>query len=192
MAVTYDRADHPDHILQTGAYPLVVSPLFSTKRVHKVLMYGGSSLNIVYMSTLDSMGIRRSQLRPSSTPFHGVIPRMEAVPLGQIDLPVTFGDEGNFCKETLTFEVVGFLGKYHVILGRPAYMKFMAVPNYTYLKLKMPGPEGVITTNTKFQHTFQCDAECFQFVEALIRSEKMAAETSAGNPNNDITMVEWT
>jgi hypothetical protein len=56
----------------------------------------------------------------------------------------------------------------------------------------MPGPEGVITTNTKFQHTFQCDAECFQFVEALIRSEKMAAETSAGNPNNDITMVEWT
>jgi hypothetical protein len=82
---------------------------------------------------------------------------MEAVPLGQIDLPVAFGDKGNFRKETLTFEVIGFPGTYHAILGRPTYAKFMAVPNYTYLKLKMFGPKGVITINTKFQHVFQCD-----------------------------------
>jgi hypothetical protein len=66
---------------------------------------------------------------------------MEAVPLGQIDLPVTFSDKGNFRKETLTFEVVGFPGTYHAILGRPAYAKFIEVPNYTYLKLKMPEPK---------------------------------------------------
>jgi hypothetical protein len=30
---------------------------------------------------------------------------MEAVPLGQIDLPVTFGDEGNFHKEIDRAEV---------------------------------------------------------------------------------------
>jgi hypothetical protein len=35
----------------------VVALLFSTKWVHKVLMDGGSNLNIVYMSTVDSMGI---------------------------------------------------------------------------------------------------------------------------------------
>jgi hypothetical protein len=40
-----------------GAYPLVVAPLFGTKRVHKVLMDRRSGINIVYMSTLDSMGI---------------------------------------------------------------------------------------------------------------------------------------
>ena len=44
----------------------------------------------------------------------------------------------NFRKEVLTFEVVGFRGSYHAILGRPCYAKFMAIPNYTYLKLKMP------------------------------------------------------
>jgi hypothetical protein len=76
----------------------VVAPLFGIKRVHKVLMDGGSSLNITYMSTLDSMGIQRSQFRLSSTPFHGVVPEMEAVPLKQIDLPVTFDDEGSFRK----------------------------------------------------------------------------------------------
>jgi hypothetical protein len=77
---------------------------------------------------LDSMGIQRSQLHPSSTPFHGVVPEMEAVPLGQIDLSVTFGDDWNFRKETHTFEVAGFSGTYHAILGRPAYAKFMGSP----------------------------------------------------------------
>jgi hypothetical protein len=38
----------------------------------------------------------------------------------------------NFRTETFTFEVVGFSGTYHAILGRPAYAKFMVVPNYTY------------------------------------------------------------
>jgi hypothetical protein len=47
-----------------------VVELFGTKRVHKALMDGESGLNIIYMSTLDSMGIQRSQLCPSSTPFH--------------------------------------------------------------------------------------------------------------------------
>jgi hypothetical protein len=63
-------------------------------------MDGGSGLNLIYMSTLDSMGIQWSQLCPSSTPFHGVVTGMEAVPLWQIDLPVTFGTKGNFRKDS--------------------------------------------------------------------------------------------
>jgi hypothetical protein len=72
--------------------------------------------------------------------------------------------------------VVGFSGTYHAILGRPAYMKFMAVPNYTYLKLKIPGLKAIITVGTMYQHTFECNAECFQFAEALIRSESLHSE----------------
>ena len=83
------------------------------------------------------MGIGLDKLRPSKSPFHGVAPGKRVQPLGQIDLPVCFGTAANFRKEVLTFEVVGFRGSYHAILGRPCYAKFMAVPNYTYLKLKM-------------------------------------------------------
>jgi hypothetical protein len=72
-----------------------------------------------------------------------------------------FGAPVNFRTETLTFEVVGFPGTYHAILGRPAFAKFMAVPNYTYLKLKMPGPKGIITFGTTFQYAYECDDECF-------------------------------
>jgi hypothetical protein len=82
----------------------------------------------------------------------------------------------NLRTETLTFEVVGFSGMYHAILGRPTYAKFMAVPNYTYLKLKIPGPKGIITVGPTYQLAFACDAECFQFTEATIRSERLHAE----------------
>jgi hypothetical protein len=101
---------------------------------------------------------------------------LEALPIRQIDLPVTFGDVRNFCTETLTFEVVGFLRTYHTNLGRPAYAKFMAVPNYTYLKLKIPSLKGVITVAPTYQRAYQCDAECFQFAEAIIRSERLRTE----------------
>ena len=72
------------------------------------------------------------------------------MPLGQVNLPITFGDQFNYRAKTLTFEVVAFLGTFHAILGCPCYVKFMAVPNYTYLKLKIPGPGGVITVSTSF------------------------------------------
>jgi hypothetical protein len=131
-------------------------------------MDGGSGINVLYASRLDDMGIPRSALRPSIAPFHRVVPGMETLPIGQINLPVMFGDVRNFRTETLTFEVVGFSGTYHAILGRLAYAKFMAVPNYTYLKLKIPGPKGIITVGPTYQRAYKCDAECFQFTKAII------------------------
>ena len=82
-------------------------------------------LNILYVDILDAMRIPRSELRPVSSSFHGVIPGTQAYPLGQIDLSITFDDRANFRSEVLTFEVVDFLGSYHTILGRPCYAKFM-------------------------------------------------------------------
>ena len=119
----------------------------------------GGSLNIMYAHTLELMGIGLNKLRSSKLPFHGVAPGRRVQPLGQIDLPVCFGTAANFRKEVLTFEVVGFRGAYHAILGCPCYAKFMVIPNYTYLKLKMSGPNGVITVGSSFEHAYECDVE---------------------------------
>jgi hypothetical protein len=59
----------------------VVAPLFKSRRIHKVLMDGRSEINVLYASTLDEMGIPRSALRPSTVPFHGVVPGIEALPI---------------------------------------------------------------------------------------------------------------
>jgi hypothetical protein len=107
--------------------------------------------------------------------FHGVTPGKRVQPLGQIDLPVWFGTPDNFRKETLTFEVVGFRGAYHAILGRPCYAKFMVVPNYTYLKMKMPMPNDVITVGSSIEHTFDCGVECVEHAEALALDEALVS-----------------
>jgi hypothetical protein len=130
----------------------------------------------MYAETLDAMKISRTQLRPSGAPFHGIVPGKRALPLGQIDLSVTFADPSNFRKETLTFEVVEFHGTYHAMLGRLCYAKFMAIPNYTYLKLKISGPNGVITVHTTYQHPYECDVECCEYTEAIIESEALVIE----------------
>ena len=113
-------------------------------------MDGGSGLNIMYTKMLDEMGVDRTNLHPTRAPFHGIIIGKQAMPLRQIDLPITFGDQFNYRTETLTFEVVGFPRTFHAILGRQCYAKFMAIPNYIYLKLKMSGPCRVITIGTSF------------------------------------------
>jgi hypothetical protein len=71
--------------------------------------------------------------------------------------------------------VVGFRGAYHTILERPCYAKFMAVPNYTYLKMKISGPKSVITVGSSMEHAFECDVECVEHAEALALDEALVA-----------------
>jgi hypothetical protein len=52
----------------------------------------------------------------------------------------------------------------------------MAAPNYTYLKLKMTGPNGVITVGSTYRHAYECDVECVEYAEALAESEALIAD----------------
>jgi hypothetical protein len=174
--ITFDQGDHPDCVPSPGRYPLVIDPVIGNARLSKVLMDGGSSLNIIYAETLGLLGVDLSTIRAGATPFHGIIPGKRVLPLGQLDLSVCFGTPSNFRKETLTFEVVGFRWTYHAMLGRPCYAKFMVVPNYTYLKLKMSGPKGTITVESTYHHAYQCDVECVEYTEALAESEALIVD----------------
>jgi hypothetical protein len=72
--------------------------------------------------------------------------------------------------------VVEFRGTYHAVLGRPCYAKFMVVPNYTYLKLKIPGPNGTITIGSTYRHAYECDVECVEYAEAIAKSKALIAD----------------
>ena len=52
----------------------------------------------------------------------------------------------------------------------------MAVPNYTYLKLKMSSPKGTITVGSTYRHAYECDVECVEYAEALAESEALIAD----------------
>jgi hypothetical protein len=51
----------------------------------------------------------------------------------------------------------------------------MAVPNYTYLKMKMPSPNGVITIGSAYKHAYECDMACTGYAEALFELGFLAA-----------------
>jgi len=75
--------------------------------------------------------------------------------------------------------VVGFRGTYHAIIGRPGYAKFMAIPIYTYLKLKMPAPKGDITVSSSYEHAYECDIEFVEYGEAVESSTELALKLEA-------------
>ena len=49
----------------------------------------------------------------------------------------------------------------------------MAIPNYTYLKLKVPGPNGIITVGSTFSHAYTCDREHYELTTAVINSAEL-------------------
>ena len=49
----------------------------------------------------------------------------------------------------------------------------MEIPNYTYLKLKMPGPNGVITVSRAFSHAFACDHKHYELTTTVVNSSEL-------------------
>jgi hypothetical protein len=56
-----------------------------------------------------------------------------------------FGTVKHFRTDYVNFMVADFDDTYHAILGRPVLTKFMVVPHYSYLVLKMPIKHGILT-----------------------------------------------
>ena len=57
---------------------MVLSPIVDGFRLTKVLMDGGSGLNLIYKETLRKMEIDKGRIEQSSTTFRGIIPSREA------------------------------------------------------------------------------------------------------------------
>jgi hypothetical protein len=99
-----------------------------------------------------------SKMTACDEPFYGVVPGKAAYPIGCVCLPVTFGTEENFCIEYLTFEVADFRSSYHAIFGRPMLAKFMAIPHHTYLIMKMPAPNGILSVLEDIMVSYNCES----------------------------------
>jgi hypothetical protein len=157
--IEFSKDDHPIIVPRPGNAPLVLKAQIGTYDVDKVFMDAGSSINLIYPKTLRAMHISLEFLKPTDCSFHGIVPGSANYPLGRIALNVCFGYRQNYRREKLDFKVMDWPSQYHAILGRPAFSRFMAVPHYTYLVLKMLGPKGIITVKGSFKLSDLCDKE---------------------------------
>jgi hypothetical protein len=127
-------------------------------------------------------------LTPSRAPFYSIILRNAATPLGSVVLPVTFGTKDNYRTEYIKFEVADFDSSYHAILGRPALAKFMVMPHYVYLLLKMPRKTGVLTLHGDLKKSYDCDQEVIEYATTSHVPEPSAEVLAAAQKLTDSEM----
>jgi hypothetical protein len=121
---------------------------------------------------MEKLGIPEIQLKPTKLTFHGIMPGHLCTPMGRIELKVLFVGKDNHHRELIWFEVVDLNSPYHALLGRPALAKFMAVSNYAYLKMKLPGPCEVITVTGCYKKSIECARASSKLAEALVIAEE--------------------
>jgi hypothetical protein len=164
VPITFSHVDQWTSFSKLGHFPLVLKPVIVGSRLNKVLIDGGSGLNVFFTKNLKKMKLDiTDMLTMSASPFYGIVLGNAAIPLGSVVLPVTFGGtRDNYRTEYIKFEVADFETSYHAILGRPAITMFMAVPHYTYLVLKMPSPAGVLSLQGDLKISFACDTKAVE------------------------------
>jgi hypothetical protein len=71
-----------------------------------MLIDGGSSINLLYRTTMEKLGIPAIQLKPTKLTFHRIVPGHSCTPMGKIQLEVLFSEKDNHRREPIWFEVV--------------------------------------------------------------------------------------
>ena len=140
VPITFSQEDHPDRNVGVGTLPLVAAPIINNVVVSKMLIDGGSSINLISTKLMAKLQITKTILAPTG-PFRGVNLGVTQ-PLGKILLPVTFGTKEIYRIENIVFDVANVSMPYNGILGRPALAKFMAVVHHAYNSLKIPSYWG--------------------------------------------------
>ncbi|XP_073314755.1 uncharacterized protein [Primulina huaijiensis] len=108
----------------------------------KIFIDNGSSVIVLFKSTLDQMKMEGFEFEPISTPLYGfeghAIP-----PLGQIVLPLSLGTDPRRVTKMIAFTVVDNPSTYNGILGQPALKDFRVVASTYHHKLKFLVGKGV-------------------------------------------------
>jgi hypothetical protein len=92
--ITFSRADQWLNFDHPGKYPLLIDPMIRESWVKKVLVAGGSSINVTFPRMLQALGVTGKDLTE--------------YPLGHIYLSVTFGTPENYRTQFLRFKVARF------------------------------------------------------------------------------------
>jgi hypothetical protein len=154
----------------------------------KTLIDGASSLNIIFTKTLKKIEFDFSKMTACDEPYYGVVPGKAAYPIGRVCLSVTFGKEDIYITEYLTFEVADFRSSYHAILGRPMLARFMATPHHTYLIMKMPAPNGILSVYGDLVISFKREDETVDSPQPL-HTQLQLRSSSLRLPR--LTLLRW-
>ncbi|KAH9688200.1 Ribonuclease H [Citrus sinensis] len=124
---------------------LVIKATVASKEFDRILIDTGSSVDVLFKSTLEEMGIADRKLEYTNTSLKG-FGGGKLVPLGVVELPITIESSPTERTMILDFVVVDEESPYQMILGRPFLRMSKAVLSNHYLALKyrVNGVVGVV------------------------------------------------
>lgn len=107
--------------------------------VRIILIDLGSSSEIMYAELLDKLGLKRSDLRPSSVPLFGFSGKA-ALPMGLITVQVGAGP----IHLDVEFLMVDVPSPYNAIVGQTWIHRMKAVPSTYHQRIRFPTLKGMI------------------------------------------------
>ena len=122
--------------------PLVIRVFVANKKIHKVLVDNGSSVNIIFASAFHKMGIGREKLEPANAYLRG-FSREIVLPLGSIQLVLTLGDLSCQATTIVRFLIVDSPSAYNMLLGRPSLNTIRVIPSAYHMVIKFSTANGV-------------------------------------------------
>ncbi|XP_024018685.1 uncharacterized protein LOC112090798 [Morus notabilis] len=128
------------HFPQSDA--LVVEAMIGNHTVCRILVHNGSSVDILYSSCLDKMGIPRVRLQNNAQPLYGFT-EDSVIPEGVIELPMTIGDRSQTSTIMSKFLVVKGGDQYNAVIGRPTLRSLKAVMSIYHQMMKFSTPTGI-------------------------------------------------
>ena len=114
----------------------------ANKAVHRILIGNESSVDIIFASTFDKMGIGREKLEQVNGHLRGFFGE-KVLPLGSVQLVLTLGEPP--CQATMMtkFLIVEAPSAYNMLMGRPSLNAIRAIPSAYHMVVKFPTKNGV-------------------------------------------------
>ena len=121
---------------------LVIKAMVANNNVHRILVDNGSSIDILYFTAFERMGLKVSDLKPSPNPVYGFTGD-SVIPLGVISLLMTLGEYPRQSCVMADFLVIDQPSAFNTVLGRPSLRELRVITSIHHLLMKFPTPLGV-------------------------------------------------
>jgi len=123
--------------------PVVISVVTVGRRVHRVLIDQGSSIDVMFWVTFNNLQLPPDQLRPYDGCLFGFVGDQVEV-RGHVELRTTFLDGVSSRTISIKYLVVNVVSAYNLLVGRPSLNRLGTVASTRHMKMKLSSFEGVM------------------------------------------------
>jgi len=168
MTVEARRSDHPpepslcftsfelEDVVPHEDDPVVISIVTVGRKVYRVLIDQGSSTDVMFWSTFNSLQLSPDQLKSYNGCLFG-FSRDQVEVRGYIELRTNFSDGTSTQTINVRYIVVNASSAYNLLLGRPSLNRLGEVSLTRHMKMKLNCLDGgVITIKSDQKMTRKC------------------------------------